>query len=303
MLSPARNRSRAAVGPVPSFGVAPTQPVPSGRFPTTMYEDRTMLSAFSRSLAPARPLRRVLTLTVALALGALPVGASAVVPHPQTAVAAVQPPRNNADTEYNTCVERLVGDASPTPGVWAVCHGYLGSEEYTVTRRHSSASVTRGQLVRMLYRMAGSPTVKNLPKTSPYKDVATADPDYPAYIWAADAGITSGWDDGLFHPDDYATRHTLAAFLYRAAGSPDGAARLRQIRRPLRAEVKKAEQFKTENRWAARTLGTYPEVDRDGDGAADVVDPASPLYFSDALYMLKAYGDKGLKVVGTPAVD
>lgn len=302
MLSPARNRSRAAGGPVPSFGVAPTQPVPSGRFPTTMYEDRTMLSAFSRSLAPARPLRRVLTLTVALALGALPVGASAVVPHPQTAVAAVQPPRNNADTEYNTCVERLVGDASPTPGVWAVCRGYLDEDEYVVRRRHD-ATVTRAELVRLLYRMAGSPTVKNLPTTSPYKDVAITNPDYPAYIWAADAGITSGWEDGLFHPDEYATRHTLAAFLYRAAGSPDGAARLRQIRRPLRAEVKKTEQFKTENRWAARTLGAYPEVDRDGDGVADVVDPASPLYFSDALYMLKAYGDKGLKVVGTPAVD
>ena len=98
-----------------------------------------MLSAFSRSLAPARPLRRVLTLTVALALGALPVGASAVVPHPQTAVAAVQPPRNNADTEYNTCVERLVGDASPTPGVWAVCRGYLDEGEYVATMRPSPA--------------------------------------------------------------------------------------------------------------------------------------------------------------------
>jgi len=148
MLSPARNRSRAAGGPVPSFGVAPTQPVPSGRFPTTMYEDRTMLSAFSRSLAPARPLRRVLTLTVALALGALPVGASAVVPHPQPAVAAVQPPRNNADTEYNTCVERLVGDASPTPGVWAVCRGYLDEGEYVARRRHD-ATVTRAELVRL----------------------------------------------------------------------------------------------------------------------------------------------------------
>ncbi len=139
----------------------------------------------------------------------------------------------------------------------------------------------------------------------PFKDVATTDPDYPAIIWAADAGITSGWEDELFHPDDYATRHTLAVFLYRAAGSPDGAAHLRQIRRPLRAEkaAKKTEQFKTENRWAVRTLGAYPEVDRDGDGVADVVNPASPLYFSDALYMLKAYGDKGLKVVGTPTVD
>ncbi|OHP56147.1 S-layer homology domain-containing protein [Rothia sp. HMSC061D12] len=274
-----------------------------------------MLPVISRALTPAPRARRTFALTLALALGAVPVtsavsaqpAAHAVEAHAakpvvnlQLVIKAEQP---KDDPSYVECVANFLGTMSATPGVWAVCHGYLDSEEYTVTRRHSSATVTRGQLVRMLYRMAGSPTVKDLPKTSPYKDVPTTDPNYAAYIWAADAGITSGWDDGLFHPDDYATRHTLAAFLYRAAGSPDGAARLRQIRRPLRAEVKKAEQFKTENRWAARTLGTYPEVDRDGDGAADVVDPASPLYFSDALYMLKAYGDKGLKVVGTPAVD
>lgn len=274
-----------------------------------------MFSVISRALTPAPRARRALALTLALALGAVPV-TSAVSAQPaanaaeahaakpavnlQLVIKAEQP---KDDPSYVECVANFLGTMSATPGVWAVCHGYLDSEEYTVTRRHSSATVTRGQLVRMLYRMAGSPTVKDLPKTSPYKDVATTNPDYPAYIWAADAGITSGWDDGLFHPDEYATRHTLAAFLYRAAGSPDGAARLRQIRRPLRAEVKKAEQFKTENRWAARTLGAYPEADRDGDGVADVVNPASPLYFSDALYMLKAYGDKGLKVVGTPAVD
>lgn len=273
-----------------------------------------MLPVISRALTPAPRARRAIALTLALALGAVPVtsamsaqpAAHAVEAHaaePAAANGLIKLHQPKDDPSYVECVANFLGTMSATPGVWAVCHGYLDSEEYTVTRRHSTATVTRGQLVRMLYRMAGSPTVKDLPKTSPYKDVAPTDPDYPAYIWAADAGITSGWDDGLFHPDEYATRHTLAAFLYRAAGSPDGAARLRQIRRPLRAEVKKTEQFKTENRWAARTLGAYPEVDRDGDGVADVVNPASPLYFSDALYMLKAYGDKGLKVVGTPAVD
>lgn len=275
-----------------------------------------MLPVISRVLTPTTRARRVFALTLALALGAVPVTAAvnaqpaahaANAAEPATNLQVVKAEQPKDDPSYVGCVANFLGAMSATPGVWAVCHGYLDSEEYLVTRRHSTATVTRGQLVRMLYRMAGSPTVKDLPKTSPYKDVATTDPDYAAYIWAADAGITSGWDDGLFHPDEYATRHTLAAFLYRAAGSPDGAAQLRQIRRPqlvdAKKNAKKAEQFKTENRWAARTLGAYPEVDRDGDGAADVVDPASPLYFSDALYMLKAYGDKGLKVVGTPAVD
>lgn len=273
-----------------------------------------MLPVISRALTPTTRARRTFALALALALGAVPVtsamsaqpAAHAVEAHaaePAAANGLIKLHQPKDDPSYAECVATFLGTMSATPGVWAVCHGYLDNEEYTVTRRHSTATVTRGQLVRMLYRMAGSPTVKDLPKTSPYKDVAPTDPDYPAYIWAADAGITSGWDDGLFHPDEYATRHTLAAFLYRAAGSPDGAAHLRQIRRPLRAEAKKVEQFKAENRWAARTLGAYPEVDRDGDGVADVVNPASPLYFSDALYMLKAYGDKGLKVVGTPAVD
>ena len=201
-----------------------------------------MLPVISRVLTPTTRARRIFALTLALALGAVPV-TSAVNAQPAAHAANAAEPAANLqlvvkaqqpkdDPAYLECVATFVGTMNATPGVWAVCHGYLDSEEYTVTRRHSTATVTRGQLVRMLYRMAGSPTVKNLPKTSPYKDVATTDPDYAAYIWAADAGITSGWDDGLFHPDDYATRNTLAAFLYRAAGSPDGAARMRQIRRP-----------------------------------------------------------------------
>ena len=167
-----------------------------------------MLPVISRAFTSAPRARRTLALTLALALGALPVGTSAIASHQAVAHAAEPAAANGLiklnqpkdDPAYLECVATFVGTMNATPGVWAVCHGYLDSEEYTVTRRHSTATVTRGQLVRMLYRMAGSPTVKNLPKTSPYKDVATTDPDYAAYIWAADAGITSGWDDGLFHP-------------------------------------------------------------------------------------------------------
>ena len=121
-----------------------------------------MFSVISRALTPAPRARRALALTLALALGAVPI-TSAVSAEPaanaaepavnlQLVIKAEQP---KDDPAYLECVANFLGTMSATPGVWAVCHGYLGSEEYTVTRRHSSASVTRGQLVRMLYRMAG----------------------------------------------------------------------------------------------------------------------------------------------------
>ena len=149
--------------------------------------------------------------------------------------------------------------------------------------------------------------MKDLPAVSPYADVPASDPDYAAIIWAADAGITAGWDDGLFHPDDRASRYTLSAFLYRAAGSPEGAATIRRPKLVERDAQRKEDaaarksRFATESRWLTRTLGEYPAADRDGDGVTDKVKPGDPLYFSDALYMLRAYEKAGLKVVGTPA--
>ncbi len=133
-----------------------------------------MFSVISRAVTPAPRARRTIALTLALALGAVPVtSAVSAQPAAHAAEPAVnlklvikaEQPKN--DPAYLECVANFVGTMNATPGVWAVCHGYLDSEEYTVTRRYGSATVTRGQLVRMLYRMAGSPTVKNLPTTSP----------------------------------------------------------------------------------------------------------------------------------------
>mgnify|MGYP000932011434 FL=1 len=126
-----------------------------------------MLPVISRVLTPTTRARRIFALTLALALGALPVGTSAIASHQAVAHAAEPAAANGLiklhqpkdDPAYLECVATFVGTMNATPGVWAVCHGYLNSEEYTVTRRHSTATVTRGQLVRMLYRMAGSPTV------------------------------------------------------------------------------------------------------------------------------------------------
>jgi len=60
----------------------------------------------------------------------------------------------------------------------------------------------------------------DLPETSPWPDVKTTDPNYAAYIWARQKGITFGWADGKFHADAGISNATVAAFTYRAAGSP-----------------------------------------------------------------------------------
>ena len=78
----------------------------------------------------------------------------------------------------------------------------------------SKTVFSRRDVTVALYRLAGSPKVE-LPATSPYGDIAPDDPDYAAYIWARQKGITFGWADGNFHPEMNMHNYSTAAFLYR----------------------------------------------------------------------------------------
>ena len=77
-----------------------------------------------------------------------------------------------------------------------------------------NSNLTRRDVTVALYRLAGSPKVE-LPAFSPYADVATSDPDYAAFIWARQKGITFGWADGKFHPEAKLSTPSTVAFLYR----------------------------------------------------------------------------------------
>ena len=76
------------------------------------------------------------------------------------------------------------------------------------------SGMTRHDVTVSLYRLAGSPKVE-LPAFSPYADVAPSDPDYAAFIWARQKGITFGWVDGKFHPEANLSTPSTVAFLYR----------------------------------------------------------------------------------------
>ncbi|WP_314708258.1 S-layer homology domain-containing protein [Rothia mucilaginosa] len=77
-----------------------------------------------------------------------------------------------------------------------------------------SENMTRRDLTVALYMLAGSPKVE-LPETSPYPDVQPSNPDYAAYIWARQKGITFGWIDGNFHPEAQLSSRSIVTFLYR----------------------------------------------------------------------------------------
>lgn len=79
-------------------------------------------------------------------------------------------------------------------------------------------TVTRGELIRIFYRLAGSPSVTR-PDHSPYEDVDESDPNYDAYLWAREQQITSGWNDGKFHPEAPLSNASTVALLHRADGS------------------------------------------------------------------------------------
>ena len=78
----------------------------------------------------------------------------------------------------------------------------------------SKTVLSRRDVTVALYRLAGAPHVE-LPATSPYADVAPSNPDYAAYIWALQKGITFGWADGKFHPEAKLSTRSTLAFLYR----------------------------------------------------------------------------------------
>ena len=84
------------------------------------------------------------------------------------------------------------------------------------------AHATRDAIAAFLYREAGSPAFE-APATPTFPDVTPATSEhYLAIEWAAAQGIVEGWSDGTFRPRSLVTRDAVAAFLYRAAGSPSG---------------------------------------------------------------------------------
>lgn len=82
-----------------------------------------------------------------------------------------------------------------------------------------NSPMTRAQLVTVLYRAAGSPSVT---VSTNFEDLDVGSYYYSAVVWANVNGIVNGTSDTTFSPDSRLTRQQLAAILYRYARSFGG---------------------------------------------------------------------------------
>ncbi len=96
------------------------------------------------------------------------------------------------------------------------------------------ASVTRGELVTMLFRMynAGLIDFSGLESSDSaaveFSDIRGTYCEQEVF-WAIETGLVQGYEDGTFGPDTEIVREDLVLILYRAAGSPKDFASLRDI--------------------------------------------------------------------------
>lgn len=93
---------------------------------------------------------------------------------------------------------------------YAVKHSlFAGMSE---TAFGADITMTRGMLVRVLWKMAGSPAHG---EENPFSDLLVDDWFYDGAVWAAEHDIMVGVGDGVLLPNEAVSREQLAAILYR----------------------------------------------------------------------------------------
>lgn len=78
-----------------------------------------------------------------------------------------------------------------------------------------NGTVTRAQLAKILYNLAGSPVCQG---GNPFADVAEGKWYYDAVTWAANAGIVCGMTETVFAPNEPLSRQDMVVMLYRTYG-------------------------------------------------------------------------------------
>ncbi len=119
----------------------------------------------------------------------------------------------------NPFVDVAKGKFYYEPVLWAFYHDPVVTTGVDATHFAPDRICTRAHVVTFLWRANGCPEPQYL--ASPFKDVKDMNKYYyKAVLWASEQGITTGYSDGTFRPDDECTRGQVVTFLWRAKGSP-----------------------------------------------------------------------------------
>ena len=94
-------------------------------------------------------------------------------------------------------------------------HGLMNGTSATTFSPEGTTS--RGQIVTILWRVAGSPDMEGEIWGYPFADGDATAYYGTAVYWARMNGIAGGYGDGTFGPDDPISREQFAAMLYRFA--------------------------------------------------------------------------------------
>lgn len=161
------------------------------------------------------------TITARPATATSPVPTS---PGPTTAPAAL-PSAPTTKSSTPVCGPLGVGPFIDVPGSSAACAdiewmvGQGIADGYPDGSFLPLSSATRQATASFLYRLRGASTFTP-PTTPTFVDVALTHPFFKEIEWMTARGMTDGYPDGTFRPAIEVTRQSMAAFLYRFAGSP-----------------------------------------------------------------------------------
>lgn len=102
-------------------------------------------------------------------------------------------------------------DSFYTAVKWNYDNNFIKGTTATTFRPYNT--ITRGQIVLILYRHAGSPAVAA--GAGSYKDLPANDAEMSrAILWATEKGIVEGYGNGLFGPGNNVRNQELAKILY-----------------------------------------------------------------------------------------
>lgn len=183
---------------------------------------------------------------------------------------------------------QAVDPASPfadvAPGTWyydAVLYAYEhGLMSGTGEGQFSpDLATSRGMIVTILYRLAGSPAVSG---SSAFPDVAQGDWYASGVAWASANGVVSGYPDGTFGPNDPITREQMTAILYqfaRTQGKLDSS----------RADLSAFADADTISSWAQESMSWAVAKGLIGGVSADMLAPGGFTTRAQAAVILTAF--------------